>query len=734
MNNDHTMINKIHDLESITQRYHSPPSSRSPVALGVKAEISRWVTVSSTSDIMEDHDDINLLMQRTAESLANAIGADQVRLVFLIDAMGTRSHIVRYGGDQVEDQTVTTSLDAILEANVHDQLPTGLGNLQTCQRHPDCTFYIATSDILQKHGLQTGLFVTLARGETRLAMFSGRSATGAVYAESEARRVCELLDIAALAASQFAAMHRIAQAKHQCESIMDTLPQLVALIDKQGHVIRTNLTLEQWNLGKVGAIRGVSFHDMLHPSCNDWNCGLRTLWDNLWQQFKEGDPVQSEFHDDQLDRDLHLTLTSPPKFRYGQETGEQACASLVLEDISRRAHAERMLNSYNEELEQRLQEKTLELSRANAELRVKMQEHISVAETLRESEQRYSCIVESTLTGIYVIQNNQLVFCNRRFSELFGYPHEAILRLDLKQLFPDEEEQTLTDLLANSGNADPIFDEKVVRGLNRNGETLWLQRILTRVDCMGNPMIMGNVIDITVQKKMEEALRSSRDELQMISRRLISTQEIERKRIAGELHDSIGQIISAVMICVENALSEREENTPQYGETYLYKAITKLRTTMDEVRRISQDLRPAMLDDLGLIATINWFCRDMQSLLTQVKLRKQIEVVEEQIPVDLKIVIFRILQEALNNIVKHARASNVYIRLKKSDDTLELLIDDDGQGFAMESGVEAHRFGLDSMMERVRLSDGRCTIESAPGTGTTLLALWETSDDHTVTD
>jgi PAS domain S-box-containing protein len=690
--------------------------------------------MSSAPEITQDHRHINPLLYRTAERVADAFGADHVRLMFLDDTLGNRRHVVSYAGDQDEDQTVSAALDTLLESTVHGELPAGLDIIQMSRKLPDCTVYIPSADLLQEHGLRTGLCVTLARREARLALFAGRSATGTVYGESEAQRACEILDIAALAISEIAAMLRIVQVKHQCESIMDTLPQLVALLDAQGHVIRTNLTLEQWNLGTVEAIRGVNLHDMLHPSCNDWNCGLRTLWDNLWQQFKEGDPVQSEFHDDQLDRDLHLTLTSPPKFRYGQETGEQACASLVLEDISRRAHAERMLNSYNEELEQRLQEKTLELSRANAELRVKMQEHISVAETLRESEQRYSCIVESTLTGIYVIQNNQLVFCNRRFSELFGYPHEAILRLDLKQLFPDEEEQTLTDLLANSGNADPIFDEKVVRGLNRNGETLWLQRILTRVDCMGNPMIMGNVIDITVQKKMEEALRSSRDELQMISRRLISTQEIERKRIAGELHDSIGQIISAVMICVENALSEREENTPQYGETYLYKAITKLRTTMDEVRRISQDLRPAMLDDLGLIATINWFCRDMQSLLTQVKLRKQIEVVEEQIPVDLKIVIFRILQEALNNIVKHARASNVYIRLKKSDDTLELLIDDDGQGFAMESGVEAHRFGLDSMMERVRLSDGRFTIESAPGTGTTLLALWETSDDHTVTD
>ena len=222
--------------------------------------------------------------------------------------------------------------------------------------------------------------------------------------------------------------------------------------------------------------------------------------------------------------------------------------------------------------------------------------------------------------------------------------------------------------------------------------------------------------------------------LQLLSKRLIHTQEAERKRIAAELHDSIGQSISAVKFSVENALGELEERSPDSVSTHLHNAIDKLRGTMDEVRRISMDLRPAMLDDLGLIATINWFMRDMQSLVPEVVFSKQIDLAEDEIPVDRKIVIFRILQEALNNIGKHAHASHVEVSLAKRDDGLVVLIKDDGVGFAMESLPEAHGFGLNSMRERVNLSGGSFTLDSTPGTGTVIRVLWETERNSRVTE
>ena len=690
--------------------------------------------MSSTADITQDDETLYPLMQRTAETVADAIGADHVRLMFLEDSMGKRRHVVRYRGDQVGEEAASASLDSILESIVHDESSSGLDIIQHSRRHPDCTVYFPSPVLLQEHGLRTGLFAILIRSGARLALFAGCSETGTVYGESETLRACEILDIAEPAIKKTAAMLRIVRVKQQCESIMDTLPQLVALLDQHGHVIRANKTLEKWNLGKVEAIHGVNLHDMLHPSCHDWDCRLRSLYEQMWQQLGTDQYGEYVFYDHKLDRDLQFRLSRYPKSRYGHDTQEQAVASLVIEDISRQVHAERVLKNYNEELEQRLQERTLDLIRVNAQLNEKLQEHVRDAEAIKESEKRYTCLVEATLTGIYVIQNSRLVFCNSRFSDIFGYPHNDICRQDLARLFPDDPAEAYTKPPGSDQVSNSSFDSTVVKGMSRDGAVLWLNRTLTRVDCLGEPMIMGNIVDITEQKKLEEALSSSHEELRILSRKLISTQEAERKRIASELHDSVGQGISAVKFSVENALSELGENASQSGVTCLQNAIVKLRGTMDEVRRISMDLRPSMLDDLGLIATINWFCRDMQSLIPEIEFSKQIEASEEDIPAGLRIVIFRILQEALNNIAKHAHAAHASIRLKKTDDTLELLIQDDGQGITLDSEAEAHGFGLGSMRERARLSGGRFSIESTQDSGTTLRVLWGTENNGAVTD
>jgi PAS domain S-box-containing protein len=689
--------------------------------------------MSSAPEITQDHRHINPLLYRTAERVADAFGADHVRLMFLDDTLGNRRHVVSYAGDQDEDQTVSAALDTLLESTVHGELPAGLDIIQMSRKLPDCTVYIPSADLLQEHGLRTGLCVTLARREARLALFAGRSATGTVYGESEAQRACEILDIAALAISEIAAMLRIVQVKHQCESIMDNLPQLIVLLDAHGHVIRTNLTLEKWNLGKVDAIQGVNVHDMLHPSCNDWDCRLRSLNEQMWQQLGSDLHGEYVFHDHILHRDLHFAFSRYTRSRYEFSTKELAFASLVIEDISRQAHAERVLKNYNEELEQRLQERTLDLIRLNAQLNETLQDHIRDAETIKESEKKYTCLVETTLTGIYVLQNRRLIFCNSRFSDIFGYPHDEIYQQDIRLLFPDDLPDTYAPPDADNQSPDSALNNAVVKGMTRDGITLWLQRTLSRVDCLGEPMMMGNIIDITEQKKLENALSSSHEELRILSRKLMNTQEAERKRIASELHDSIGQSISAVKFSLENALHEPGAGTSRSGGTYLQNAVVKLRDTMDEVRRISMDLRPSMLDDLGLIATINWFCRDLQSLIPGIEISKQIEAAEEEIPADLKIVIFRIIQEALNNTVKHAHAAHARIHLKKADDTLELLIEDDGQGFVMETESEGHGFGLDSMRERASLSGGRMTIVSTQGSGTSLHVFWGTEDSGAVT-
>jgi len=241
---------------------------------------------------------------------------------------------------------------------------------------------------------------------------------------------------------------------------------------------------------------------------------------------------------------------------------------------------------------------------------------------------------------------------------------------------------------------------------------------------MNNTMVMGNIIDITAQKNTENALRHSQNELKILSGKLLEVQESERKRIAAELHDSVGQSISAVKFGMENAMREYENSLPGPGKLYLRSIINKLRDTIDEVRNISMNLRPSILDDLGLKATITWFTREFVVLFPSITVSSNIDVAESALSDLQKIVIFRVIQESLNNIGKHAEAGHVSVTLLNTGDMLTLTVQDDGKGFLPESSGVGQGFGLSSMRNRVELANGEFVLESKPGAGTLVRAVW----------
>ncbi|MGB5728792.1 MAG: sensor histidine kinase, partial [Thiogranum sp.] len=231
-------------------------------------------------------------------------------------------------------------------------------------------------------------------------------------------------------------------------------------------------------------------------------------------------------------------------------------------------------------------------------------------------------------------------------------------------------------------------------------------------------------IDVTAQQNAEGGLRRSERELSALSEKLLLAQEAERKRIALELHDGIGQSLSAIKFGVESALQACGENTPQQNGQYLQSVVDKLRDAINEVRSISMGLRPSMLDDLGLVATLGWFCREFQCLYPAIRIEKRVGLEEFEIPDILKIVVFRIVQEALNNIGKHAGASAVSVELARTAGTLKLRIEDDGRGISSEDFRVAKGLGLSSMKERAKLSSGHLTVDTSHDTGTVVQVVW----------
>lgn len=241
--------------------------------------------------------------------------------------------------------------------------------------------------------------------------------------------------------------------------------------------------------------------------------------------------------------------------------------------------------------------------------------------------------------------------------------------------------------------------------------------------------LMGNVAALEIARKQaEERLAHSENELRHLSAQLIRAQEDERKRVAQELHDGIGQSISAIKFKIETCMKQIRGNSDQGTIAQLETLLPMVQNTVEEVQRIAVDLRPFIIDDLGLVATLRWFLRQFQTTYSNIRLDNRIGLEEEEIPEALKIVIFRIAQEALNNVARHSRAKRVHVALRKRKDLIELLIKDNGVGIDGDSSASQSNlskgFGLAGMRERAELSGGSFRLDTGPNAGTSIRASW----------
>ena len=218
-------------------------------------------------------------------------------------------------------------------------------------------------------------------------------------------------------------------------------------------------------------------------------------------------------------------------------------------------------------------------------------------------------------------------------------------------------------------------------------------------------------------------LLQSQMRLKQLSRKILESQESERKILAREIHDSISGDLAAIKICLEEKLHRKKENLPE-DTVSLEKMISIINNTIQETRRISARLRPSMLDDLGLVSTINWFCRNFRQYYPQIHIKQRFEIEEDDVPERLKVVIYRILQEALQNIAKHSDADEVRIRLKRSGNELALSVEENGGGLDFDRiGIKTDPmsgYGLANMRDRAETCGGRLEIASMPGAGTAI--------------
>ena len=244
--------------------------------------------------------------------------------------------------------------------------------------------------------------------------------------------------------------------------------------------------------------------------------------------------------------------------------------------------------------------------------------------------------------------------------------------------------------------------------------------------------------ELQSKKAANKELEESQASRLTLLREIFTVQENERKRIACELHDSIGQSLGATKFKLEELLIDKQNIiNADYDE--FSDVVKKLQSIIQEVRHISMDLRPALLDDLGILVTLNWFCREFGNTYSGISVKQIINVNESDISDDNKVVIFRIVQEAMNNIVKHANATNIILEINHSYSGLTMSISDDGCGFnkdllikkqLSESGkdntIPRCNFGLSSMRERAESTNGKFFIGTLlNNVGTRISVSWD---------
>ena len=208
---------------------------------------------------------------------------------------------------------------------------------------------------------------------------------------------------------------------------------------------------------------------------------------------------------------------------------------------------------------------------------------------------------------------------------------------------------------------------------------------------------------------------------------LLMGEEKETKRIARELHHDLPQSLYMIKSDLGEAIQQVKNNQINAGIESVESVILKIQEITRQIQTIGMHLWPPILDDVGILATISWFCREFERTHSGISVNIRIDVQEKDLPDFLKHVIYKILQETLNNIVNHSKASLVHLSLSKRNATVELTVQDNGQGFDMErESLVGSRLilGLDSMRERTEMTGGSFAIESVIGKGSKIRVSW----------
>lgn len=339
---------------------------------------------------------------------------------------------------------------------------------------------------------------------------------------------------------------------------------------------------------------------------------------------------------------------------------------------------------------------------------------------LSESEERYRQLVDSSPYAVGVHQDGKLVLVNPAAVVLFGAAEaKDLIGRPMRELMHPDERADAVDRLRRMLQGEPGLYPTEDRCLRLDGRVIDVESSATPFTYQGRPAAQLIALDITARKQAEAAVRQTTRQLRTLSRRVLEAQETERRRVAMELHDELGQSLTAIKINLQ-AKTRFKEQTPDELNA---ENIRIVEHALQQVRHLALALRPSMLDDLGLVPALRWIAEqtaERGGFTVQVTAPD----LQSRLSSDIETACFRVVQEALTNITRHARAQHVKIDVHLGSHALVVNVKDDGCGFDLaamrERALAGGSIGVLGMQERATLIGGDLAIESTPGQGSTV--------------
>jgi PAS domain S-box-containing protein len=373
-------------------------------------------------------------------------------------------------------------------------------------------------------------------------------------------------------------------------------------------------------------------------------------------------------------------------------------------------------------------------------------------EALRESEDRSRSVIEKTTAIILRIDPAGIItFANRRALDFFGYSAEELIGKHAVGTVVPPRESSGRDLakMVDQIAADPdAFHTNANENMCRDGRRVWLEWTNSGIYGPDGKLkeFLSVGIDATARRQAEEALQKRTLELQhltetleervkertadlkALSSELLVAQEKERRRISQDLHDNIWQTLETIKFKIEALCGWQDGGRSEVCRQKSGEITAAISSTVATIRSMQSDLWPSVLDDIGIIATMKWYCSEFEKNNPEISIEQNVRLVEDEVPKLVKIVAYRVMREAMDNAAKRGEATRITLSMTKREHLLEIRIEDNGIGFNPEKTIMTRSpwtgLGLVSMRERTEHSGGSFAIESVEGKGTIVRALW----------